>query len=66
MSLVWIGFFVFVAALLFLDLFVLNKEDHVPRTREALKWTALWTTIGLGFSGFVYLAYQNGWIESAR
>ena len=64
MSLVWIGFFVFVAALLFLDLFVLNKEDHVPRTREALKWTALWTTIGLGFSGFVYLAYQNGWIDS--
>ena len=65
MLFVWIGFFVFVGLLLFLDLFVLNKEDHVPSTREALKWTALWTTIGLGFSGFVYLAYQNGWIVSA-
>lgn len=64
MLLTWIGFFVFVALLLFLDLFVLNKEDHVPRTREALKWTAMWTTIGLGFSGFIYLAYQNGWVES--
>ena len=65
MSVVWIGFFVFITALLFLDLFVLNKEDHVPSTREALKWTAMWTTIGLGFSGFVYLAYQNGWVDSS-
>ncbi len=64
MLLTWIGFFVFVAILLFLDLFVLNKEDHVPRTREALMWTAMWTTIGLGFSGFVYLAYKNGWVTS--
>lgn len=64
MLLTWIGFFVFVAMLLFLDLFVLNKEDHVPRTREALMWTAMWTTIGISFSGFIYLAYQNGWVES--
>ena len=64
MSLVWPGFIIFVALLLFLDLFVLNKEDHVPSTREALKWTALWTAIGLGFSGFVYLAYGNGWVAS--
>lgn len=64
MPIVWIGFFIFVTLLLFLDLFVLNKEDHVPRTREALKWTAMWTTIGLGFSGFVYLAYNKGWVSS--
>ncbi|MEO0732377.1 MAG: TerC family protein [Bacteroidota bacterium] len=64
MPLLWIGFFVFVSILLFLDLFVLNKEDHVPSTREALKWTAMWTAIGLGFSGLVYLAYQNGWVVS--
>ncbi len=64
MSAIWIGFFCFVAILLFLDLFVLNRKDHVPRTSEALKWTAMWTTIGLGFSGFVYLAYGNGWVES--
>ncbi|MEM9931623.1 MAG: hypothetical protein AAF840_17585, partial [Bacteroidota bacterium] len=64
MTIIWIGFFVFVGLLLFLDLFVLNKEDHVPSTREALRWTALWTTIGLSFSGFIYLAYANGWMES--
>ncbi len=64
MSILWPGFFVFVALLLFLDLFVLNKEDHVPSTREALKWTALWTAVGLGFSGIVWLAYSNGWMAS--
>ncbi|SER24656.1 TerC family protein [Neolewinella agarilytica] len=64
MSTLWIGFIVFVALLLFLDLFVLNKEDHVPRTREALKWTAMWTAIGLSFSAVIWLAYGNGWIAS--
>jgi tellurite resistance protein TerC len=64
MPIIWIGFFLFVGLLLFLDLFVLNKEDHVPRTREALKWTAFWTTLGLSFSGFIYLVYQNGWMNS--
>ena len=64
MSPLWIGFIIFVSLLLFLDLFVLNRKDHVPRTREALKWTAMWASIGLGFSGVVYLAYSNGWIDS--
>ncbi len=64
MSLLWIGFAVFVALLLFLDLFVLNAKDHVPRTREALGQTAMWVTLGLGFGGFVYLAYGNGWVDS--
>ena len=66
MPYLWIGFFLFVGALLFLDLFVLNKKDHVPSTREALKWTALWTAIGLGFSGVIWYAYgTGGWIESS-
>ena len=64
MPVIWIGFAVFVALLLFLDLFVLNAKDHVPRTREALGQTALWMSIGIGFCGFIYLAYNNGWVES--
>lgn len=64
MSFIWIGFALFVLLLLFLDLFVLNAKDHVPRTREALGQTALWMAIGLGFSGFIYLAYNNGWVDS--
>lgn len=64
MPVIWIGFALFVALLLFLDLFVLNAKDHVPRTREALGQTALWMSIGIGFCGFIYLAYNNGWIDS--
>lgn len=64
MTILWISFFIFVLALLALDLFVLNRKDHVPSTREALGQTALWATIGIGFSGIVYLAYTNQWIES--
>ena len=64
MPVIWIGFALFVALLLFLDLFVLNAKDHVPRTREALGQTALWMSIGVGFCGFIYLAYNNGWVES--
>ena len=59
MTVVWIAFFTFVALLLALDLFVLNREDHVPRTREALAQTSLWVALGLGFSGVVYLLYAN-------
>lgn len=64
MPILWIGFFVFVSLLLFLDLFILNKEDHVPRTREALKWTAMWATLGISFSAFIWLAYTKGWVVS--
>lgn len=64
MTALWIGFFIFVAVLLFLDLFVLNKEDHVPRTREALGWTSMWVTIALSFSVFIYFAYENNWVDS--
>ena len=64
MPVIWIGFALFVALLLFLDLFVLNAKDHVPRTREALGQTALWMSIGIGFCGFIYLAYNNGWVNS--
>ncbi|MTB50105.1 TerC family protein [Lewinella sp. W8] len=64
MSALWIGFFIFVAVLLFFDLFVLNKEDHVPRTREALGWTSMWVTIALAFSAVIYFAYENGWVVS--
>ncbi|NJO86976.1 MAG: TerC family protein [Lewinella sp.] len=64
MPIVWIAFLAFVSLLLFLDLFVLNKNDHVPSTREALRMTGLWTSIGLGFSLVVWLIYSKGWLPS--
>ena len=58
----WIGFFALVAALLFLDLFVLNKGAKEPTIKSAAWWTAGWVALGLSFAGVVYLIYENGWL----
>ena len=58
----WIGFFTLVALLLFLDLFVLNKGNKEPTLKSAAYWTAGWMSLGLAFTGVVYLIYENGWL----
>ncbi|UJP64130.1 TerC family protein [Mongoliitalea daihaiensis] len=52
---VLIGFGVVIIALLGLDLYVFNKEDHKVSTREALNWSIVWISIGLLFGLYVYL-----------
>lgn len=61
--LLWSIFIIFILALLALDLGVFNRDNHVPSTREALKWTSLWATIGLSFSVAVYFLYKNYWAD---
>ncbi len=51
-----------VCTFLALDLGVFNKNPHVIQTKEAFKWTALWSTIGLGFAAFIYFGYENHWL----
>src|SRR5687768_11476310 len=60
----WIAFLALIVSLLALDLGVLNRKAHVPTTREALGWSALWVSVGLAFSGVVFLLYQNGLVGS--
>ena len=55
----YLVFSLLVAALLCLDLFVLNKDAHEIRTREAVKWTSLWVGLALAFSGFIYWGYNT-------
>jgi tellurite resistance protein TerC len=55
----WIAFLALIIALLALDLGVLNRRAHAPSTREALGWSALWISVGLSFSGAVYLLYEH-------
>jgi tellurite resistance protein TerC len=59
--LLWIIFIAFILLLLALDLGVLNKEIHVPTTREAFVWTGLWAAVALAFSGVVYYLYSHEW-----
>ena len=57
---VWLYFNLLVFALLALDLFVLNRRDHVIGVREALGWSAFWIGISLSFNYFVYLWLGEG------
>lgn len=59
--LLWSIFIVFILFLLALDLGVFNRDNHVPSTREALRWTSLWAAVGLSFSLVVYYLYDHHW-----
>ncbi len=43
-----------------IDLGIFNKDAHEITTKEATKWTIVWTTIGVSFSGVIYWLYQKG------
>jgi tellurite resistance protein TerC len=58
----WIGFFALVALLLFIDLGLLHKENKEDSFKSAVGWTIGWVTLGLSFSGVVYLIYENHWL----
>ena len=46
----WIGFNVFVLAMLALDLGVFHRKSHVVSFREAIAWTVAWITLALLFN----------------
>ena len=50
-------FIVVIAFLLFLDLGILHKKDHVVTFKESATWTAIWVTLSLLF--FVFLRLQG-------
>ncbi len=58
---VWAAFLGFVLLMLALDLGVFHRHAHVVTVREALGWSAVWITLGLAFSIFVYFGYEAHW-----
>jgi len=50
----WIGFTLFVLALLALDLGVFHRRAHEVRFREALAWNVVWIVLALLFNGWIY------------
>src|SRR6202048_475413 len=46
----WVGFIVFILAMLSVDLGVFNREPHVVGAREALVWTGVWVGLALVFA----------------
>ncbi len=50
----WIGFFVFISAMLALDLGVFQRDSHEVSMREALIWCGVWFTLAMGFNALVW------------
>lgn len=51
----WIGFNLFVLAMLALDLGVFHRKAHVVKLREALAWSGVWIALAMAFNFGVYL-----------
>jgi tellurite resistance protein TerC len=58
----WITFFVFVVAMLALDLGVFHRRSRVIHMREAVVWTAVWIGLALLFNAgiFFYFGLKAG------
>lgn len=50
----WVGFNVFVLAMLAIDLGVFHKQAHEVSLREAATWSAVWVALSLAFNYGVY------------
>ena len=50
----WIGFSVFVLAMLALDLGVFHRKSHTVSMREALTWSGVWITLALLFNAGIW------------
>lgn len=61
---VWICFLIAILIFLALDLGVFNKTPHIISSKEAGKWTGIFVTISLLFSGVIYWLYGNNYIEN--
>jgi tellurite resistance protein TerC len=61
MIVAWLLFITLVLVLLALDLGVFHRSAHVVTFREAIGWSLVWLTLGLGFAGVVYVGYEHRW-----
>jgi tellurite resistance protein TerC len=51
----WVGFNVFVLAMLALDLGVFHRQAHVVGLREAAAWSAVWVALALVFNAGLWI-----------
>ncbi|HMN95801.1 MAG TPA: TerC family protein [Phycisphaerales bacterium] len=55
-------FLAFVLAMLALDLGVFHREAHEVSLREAMGWSIVWLSLGVLFTGAVYIGYERHWL----
>lgn len=62
--LVWVFFIAMIMGILALDLGIFNKTPHIINTKEASKWTVIWFTLSMIFSGVIYWLYSNNYVDN--
>ncbi len=55
----WIGFNLFVLAMLALDLGVFHRKSHAVSGKEALIWSLVWISLSLVFNAIVYFFWDR-------
>jgi tellurite resistance protein TerC len=55
----WIGFNLFVLAMLALDLGVFHRKSHTVSAKEALTWSIVWITLSLAFNAVIYFFWDS-------
>jgi tellurite resistance protein TerC len=53
----WMGFLAFVAAMLALDLGVINRKAHDIPPREAAIWTGVWVALAVAFNAYIFFRW---------
>ena len=61
----WIGFNLFVLAMLALDLGVFHRKSHELSGKEALTWSLVWITLSLAFNAVIYFYWDRMMPESS-
>ena len=61
MGVLYAGFVLFILFLLALDLGVFHRTAHVVKVKEALGWSAVWISLGISFTVFIYFGYEHHW-----
>jgi tellurite resistance protein TerC len=55
----WVGFNLFVLAMLALDLGVFHRKSHVVSGKEALIWSLVWISLSLVFNAAIYYFWDR-------
>ena len=55
----WIGFNIFVLAMLALDLGVFHRKTHVVSGKEAFVWSIVWISLSLVFNAVIYFYWDQ-------
>jgi tellurite resistance protein TerC len=55
----WIGFNLFVLAMLALDLGVFHRKSHAVSTKEAITWSVVWISLSLMFNVVIYFFWDR-------